>query len=1116
MASAEPAHMAAEAGTNLLAIAPTSEAQPQIWRYTLTEPAGNWWEADYDDSAWREGVAPFAREGTPGVRVGSEWLTGDIWLRRSFDWDGVIDEPLVLRVYHDEDAVVYLNGVKAASLPGWRSGYVERALSREAAGVLKAGRNVLAVHCHQTNGGQGVDAGLYIRRIPEASLRRGTRTIALELDGDQQRIALRLDGQVAMQSPKDGLWSIGVGWHNGEPADWAHGRLTNARQVDAWLVIDGEVDVAGGRWLVRDHYRLLDRVVKCVRQWRWEGEAESMPTTLSVRWLTPGQGKGVVMPGVLYHGNPSGAASKAAGWSGLVPIYEGRMGERLFVEEHRLTAPFVSLEWKESSGAGFGGGAALHALPSPVPFANNDDQWWTLGLERKGAGTEFALTSGVCVLNGETGVVKSGQRHTSAFDEAYVIAAPGSVIEKTFYLEAYDVAPQGSGFRTALATSIDLLQPYSTAGMPSVEEIVRDKYRFALRRWRGENTLPGFAMYPHDPDLYVMGWAGQSEAPGYALLQLADELGEAAAVEMASRCLDTLARSPFNEDGFLLACDGKTGEWSRQDPISQGQAMTNFARAIRAGRDLKIDTGAWEVFLQRACEVHARRILADGWHPVSTNEGFLVAPLCLGYELFGDDLYAEAARKAADHYGARHPSMEEPYWGGTLDARCEDKEGAWAGFEAFLAMYEMTGEQKYLDWAGHAADVALSYTVLWDMDLPAGRLRDHNLKTHGWTSVSVQNMHLDVYGVLYAPELHHLGELTGREDLKQLALVMYRSCGQMIDAWGSQGEQLQQTRFWQGGRATDPEHYRGGYAEEWTVFWITAHFLNAAAKFDEMGVLDGIWGESEVSEAKDTLVITGEATTSDGVTIVYDVRGSGETTLVFIHGWACNRSFWNHQLDVFAEDYQVVSLDLPGHGESGTNREMWTTLALADGAEAVIEKLNLSRVVLVGHSMGGWVSLETAARLPDRVIGVVGVDTLQDADFEYPEEAMAQFVAAFEADYEGTLRGMMAGMAGAQPELAKWITEEALKTNEKVAVGLIRDVQNLKMPELFKAAGVPIRCVNAAPREGRGYATNIEGNRRYADFEAVMMEGVGHFLMMEEPVEFNEKLAAVLREIGKR
>ncbi|MFG0252066.1 MAG: hypothetical protein ACF8NJ_04245 [Phycisphaerales bacterium JB038] len=842
-ASAEPAHMAAEGGANLTAIAPTSEVQSQTWRYTLTEPTGRWWGADYDDSAWQEGAAPFAQEGTPGVRVGSEWVTNDIWLRRSFEWGGASDEPFVLRAYHDEDAVVYLNGVKAANLPGWRSQYVERALPREAAAALRPGRNVLAVHCQQTNGGQGVDAGLYARRIPEATLKQGQRTLSLQLDDESRRVMFARNGRLALSSPTDGLWSIGVGWQDGEPATWAHGRITNARQVDDWLVIDGEVEIEGGRWLVRDHYRLLDRVVKCVRQWRWEGEADSEPTTLSVRWQTPGVGKGALMPGVLYHGNPSGARSKASGWAGLVPVYEGQPGERLFVEEHRLTAPYVSLEWAGKSGAGFGHGAALHTLPSPVPYANNDDQWWTVGIERTDAGTELAMTSGVCVLNGETAVVKSGQRHVSAFDEAYVTASPGGVIEKTFYLETYDVAQQGSGFRTALATSIDLLQPYSTAGMPSVAEIVRDKHRFALKRWRGDNALPGFAMYPHHRDLYVMGWAGQSEAPGYALLRLADELGDAGAIEVASRCLDTLAQAPFNEQGFLLACDGRTGEWSRQDPISQGQAMTSFARAIRAGRDLEIDTSAWEAFLKRACEVHARRILAADWRPTSTNEGFLVPPLCLGYELFGDAIYKKAATKAAAHYATRHLSMEEPYWGGTLDARCEDKEGAWAGFEAFLAMYEMTGEAKYLDWAGHAADVALTYTVLWDIDLPAGRLRDHNLKTHGWTSVSVQNMHLDVFGVVYTPELYRLGELTGRDDLKRLAKVMYRSGGQMIDAWGSQGEQLQQTRFWQGGRATTPDHYRGGYAEEWTVFWITAHFLNAAAKFDEMGVLAELWDE---------------------------------------------------------------------------------------------------------------------------------------------------------------------------------------------------------------------------------------------------------------------------------
>ena len=180
--------------------------------------------------------------------------------------------------------------------------------------------------------------------------------------------------------------------------------------------------------------------------------------------------------------------------------------------------------------------------------------------------------------------------------------------------------------------------------------------------------------------------------------------------------------------------------------------------------------------------------------------------------------------------------MKEPYWGGTLDATCEDKEGAWGAFQGFMAAYDYTKEQKYLDWANHAGDVVLSYTVVWDIPLPPGRMADHFFKTRGWTSVSPQNQHLDVYGVLTTPQFYKLGQLTNNKDLMRLSEVMYRSCGQMINPFGSQGEQLQQTNYTQLGTKYDVMELRGGYSESWTVFWITAHFLHAAATFKEMGV----------------------------------------------------------------------------------------------------------------------------------------------------------------------------------------------------------------------------------------------------------------------------------------
>ena len=131
----------------------------------------------------------------------------------------------------------------------------------------------------------------------------------------------------------------------------------------------------------------------------------------------------------------------------------------------------------------------------------------------------------------------------------------------------------------------------------------------------------------------------------------------------------------------------------------------------------------------------AERILRDDWRPVSTGEAFLVSPLCRAAAVFGDERCRAAALKAVRHYASRHLGPDEPYWGGTLDAQCEDKEGAWAGFQAFLAAYEMTRDPQYLAWAEHALDVVLTYVVAWDINLPPGRLRDHALKTRGWTFV---------------------------------------------------------------------------------------------------------------------------------------------------------------------------------------------------------------------------------------------------------------------------------------------------------------------------------------------------------------------------------------------
>jgi pimeloyl-ACP methyl ester carboxylesterase len=146
-----------------------------------------------------------------------------------------------------------------------------------------------------------------------------------------------------------------------------------------------------------------------------------------------------------------------------------------------------------------------------------------------------------------------------------------------------------------------------------------------------------------------------------------------------------------------------------------------------------------------------------------------------------------------------------------------------------------------------------------------------------------------------------------------------------------------------------------------------------------------------------------EWTTQDGNTMPYVVAGKNDAdvTVVFVHCWMCNRTFWDAQLPALAEHYRTVTPDLPGHGEAGSQRAEWTIDAYGGDIAGLIDELGLSRVVKVGHSMGGPVSLRTSARLPGKALGVVALDTLHYAEFELDGEGLEGFMKAFEDDFVG-------------------------------------------------------------------------------------------------------------------
>ncbi len=143
-------------------VAPTSQLEGVTWRFTLEQPSAEWSKPGFKDAEWKEGPGGFGIKETPNSAVRTEWKTPDIWLRREFEWPaGKVGQPVLL-VHHDEDIEIFINGVLVCKTGGFSSEYEEMTLTPEATAAFKPGKNLLAVHCHQTSGGQYVDVGVFM------------------------------------------------------------------------------------------------------------------------------------------------------------------------------------------------------------------------------------------------------------------------------------------------------------------------------------------------------------------------------------------------------------------------------------------------------------------------------------------------------------------------------------------------------------------------------------------------------------------------------------------------------------------------------------------------------------------------------------------------------------------------------------------------------------------------------------------------------------------------------------------------------------------------------------------------------------------------------------------
>lgn len=248
----------------------------------------------------------------------------------------------------------------------------------------------------------------------------------------------------------------------------------------------------------------------------------------------------------------------------------------------------------------------------------------------------------------------------------------------------------------------------------------------------------------------------------------------------------------------------------------------------------------------------------------------------------------------------------------------------------------------------------------------------------------------------------------------------------------------------------------------------------------------------------------------DATAIRYRVYGSGAPAIVFVHGWSCDSGYWDAQLNEFAVYYTVVTLDLAGHGKSGeTSRKDWSMANFGADVAAVVESVGSSRVILVGHSMGGPVALEAARRLPGKVIGIVGVDTLREIAAPTPREQFEPVIDKMRADFAATTAefvGRNFFSDRTDPILRQWIVDDMSAAPPKVAIPAVLGLFAMDYRSAVEDLDVPIVAVNST-----SHPTDEAAIRQIEPrFRLVPIEGVGHFPMLEAPAQFNRILNRIV------
>lgn len=257
----------------------------------------------------------------------------------------------------------------------------------------------------------------------------------------------------------------------------------------------------------------------------------------------------------------------------------------------------------------------------------------------------------------------------------------------------------------------------------------------------------------------------------------------------------------------------------------------------------------------------------------------------------------------------------------------------------------------------------------------------------------------------------------------------------------------------------------------------------------------------------------------DSTTISYTLCGKGDTTLLFIHGWGINKTYWDGQAQKFCDRYRVVTVDLPGFGSSGRNRARWDFDNYAKDINTVIESLGLKKVVLIGHSMSGDIVLAMSAKYPEKIAGIIGIDNLHEPGGPMTEEEKKQadeFFSTLTRSFDSVVNTSMKGILF-QPSTDTAVVSRVLhdiETSDRtIAISVLRSlaVTGQEEKQVMQQLHHKLYLINSDVLPVK--ADSLNKYCRYG-FSLQTVHGTGHYPMIEKPDEFNAALERTLAGIS--